>query len=389
LSGIYFPYFFHSARDYKDHFGFSENGNMEKSAIKKRLNYNNLVLTMISFCFVLGSIGGGLYAFKFMESSVNKITQQSLPAMKSINLVHMMQKRIKETAYKSFLTGAEQREDVLEEFQDHLKNTARHSEEFQKNGKDLLTMDVLGSFKLGIENYLSSGKKIIYLSLDGKKEEAEKHLKNFNDYFENLSLNLEKINELVQDGINLQTQKSEQDLKTFLLVGLSLLGFCFLLAPLIFYYTHTRPTSFLSHLLNLTNEMENELNQLRKNSQIFSGISRELLQNNTEQTTTVHDAEAWYEEISYALKKNNEKVKQLLSYSDQHLLISQRAKDKSKKMMDSMTILTKNNHEMVHQIETLTHQVSELFQFVQSISPKAKMINDLFYQCKTLYLSAT
>jgi len=362
---------------------------MKQSAIKKRLNYNNLVLSMISFCFVLGSIGGGLYAIKFMEGSVNKISQHSLPALKSINLIHMNQKRMKETVYKSFITGPDEREDVLEEFTDQIKNTSRQLGDFQKNGEDLVSFEMLSTFKTVIENYITSGKKVIYLSLDGKRDQAENSLKGFNESFDVLSSHLEKTTELVQDGINIQSQKSEQDLETFLLVGFSLLGVCFLFAPLIFYYTHIRPSAFLNHLLTLTNEMEKELDELRKKSQVFSGISQNLIQNNDEQTNAIEDAHVCFEEIAYSLKKNNEKIKQLLSYSDQHVMISQRAKDKSKKIMDSMSVLTKNNHEIIQQTQSLTQQVSELFDLIQNISPKAKMVNDIFYQCKNLFLHAT
>ena len=124
-------------------------------------------------------------------------------------------------------------------------------------------------------------------------------------------------------------------------------------------------------------------------SKQVSGAGSELSASTTEQAAALQETVASIDEVSAMVHKNADNAKR----SQEVSLISNDTALKGKQVVESMIQsiddINRSNNDIMQQIESSNHQISEIVKVISEIGSKTKVINDIVFQTKLLSFNAS
>jgi methyl-accepting chemotaxis protein len=342
-------------------------------SIKARLAAISLffitVILVLAFCGVRGS--------QSLATSLDEVSLQQMPAVRTMTLVDMMHDGLRAVVYRALYVGAnsastkEERAEIAAELKEFTANMSAHVETLRKLHLQAETEILLQEVLPSLESYKESATIVVGLSLADRRPEALTHLPEFNTAFSNLEVRLEKIGQKIETDAALVRDGGKDTPKLVFVISVVSIFLGVILSLFMIITTSRRLEIAYS-------EIESVAYDIADSSQGLSSASQQLASSSLEQSSSVVETSSSLEEISGM-------VGAALKGAERSVDLSQRVSDLVKSGTQSMSDL----QSAVLQIAEANHRVEKLAKLIEEIGEKTDLIDEIVFQTRLLSFNAS
>lgn len=357
----------------------------KKVGIKTKTVFLSLII--MSLMLVVGGLG--IYAVEHLTKSIHVVSNQSLPAVRSMTLVDMMHDGVRAVVYRSLVATPSEKEEVLKEYKEFSGNISKYLSDIEKLGLDKELNESISKSRATISRFQESGLKVVETALSGDREAAMGLLPAFVTSFEQLAVDLEKIGDSIQEGAAKTSEQSQKDAEQLKTISMVVVGVGVALSALISYLAYLFIAGLTINLLQITKGLKEESQQVVSTSQNMAQVASKLSEASVEQAASLQETVASIDEISAMISRNADSASSSSKMSEQSTAMAQKGKEAAEQMMDSVNAISQGNEEIIRQMQKSNSEITEIAKVIQDIGLKTQVINDIVFQTKLLSFNAS
>lgn len=303
------------------------------------------------------------------------VSNVQLPAVRNMTLIDMMHDGFRglvfESVYKSSINDQKSLDSILKELPEKMKD--------MKDYIDILSrLNLNPSTKIEIENtqplilkYTELTNKIVQMAATGQLKSAEKLLPEFNEIFETLEGQLEKLGKLI-----IQDSEKNRDTGSHAITFNTLFSSLILLIGAILSFFIVKKVNH--SITNVSNQLSKSVDNISKISKEVETVSLQVASSSIQQASAVQESVASISEISSMVRLTSENSKNSYSTAQAVSEMSSQGRSIMEKVVLSMNAIEQSNKDL-----------QNIANIIEEIGTKTSVINDIVFKTQLLSFNAS
>lgn len=355
-------------------------------SIGKRISA--LALFFVSCLAIVGT--AGIVNSYSLSDNLNAALDVSLPAVQYMTLVDMMHDGIRANVYHSVISSGTKDASLLKSIQDEANEFAgamrSNLKKIDALPLDKSVKDAIFSSNSNIEKYIESAAKITKIALEGQVEKSMELLPEFQEQFEKLEKDLDKLGNLVREAAQHQGQASVEAAHNARVVSFAVLFLGIFLGAATALVIGKR---IRDELVGLVNSIDAESKMITTASKELNETADGLTESAVKQASSLQQTASSLDEIVSMVKKTEENSTSLDVTARQNLTSSTTGEQNMIEMLAAIEEIDGSNTKIVNQIEMSNKKLSDIVKLITEIGNKTKVINEIVFQTKLLSFNAS
>lgn len=350
-------------------------------------------LMLLSGFQILSLLFVGITGYGGIGKVTERLTEATsvhFPAVRTMTLLDMMHDGLSAVVYRSLYEAdhgsAESKAEVVRDAQEIAVNMKDYIAKIEALHSSPEVDAALVDVKASVNDYISSGQRIVNLASLGKGDTARAELAKFQSEFSKLEESLGKLGDLIESQANTSSTEGRADAsgaRTRSLIWILFSVAASLVAAVLL-------TSSLVRTLGSTSKaLADNAETVRTASAQIAETSTELAQSTTEQAEALTQTAASLQEISAMISKSLESAKKSEEQSKNSKVKAETGKAAADRVSTSMSQIADSNRTILAQVREGNSDVAQVLVMIQDIGEKTKVINDIVFQTKLLSFNAS
>lgn len=340
----------------------------------------SLKLRMFLLIFALLAAQGAVIAVSVTKSnsvlsSLNSVTEKTLPATKLLYTADMYHEEIRAAVYETLAMDSQVSRERLAEVEKDLKGK---SSGFVENVKKLKSFSFSNDLKEDIEvleksttQYAETSVRLVEYAVKGKNEEIDSAKAEFNTLYTKLEKNFRNLDKKIDQEVRMTGGQGKDIVKSVVIFSLVGLFFSAIVGFFIFAWTKKSFDQLLQKVAGVSEQVSTLSNAV-------GDESGKVKDSTVEQSAAIQESVSALSEMSSMIAQTGQNIKLSLETSQGALEKSTEGKQIMDRMSHSMTSIQKAND-----------QLQEISKVIEDIHSKTAIINDIVFKTQLLSFNAS
>ena len=361
--------------------------------LKKLSLKTKLLLLCISIAMgslLIGAIS--LVGLKNVTEEYDFLTTKSYPKISLVDEMFLDFRRVRITLRTLGLTGLSHKdaEAAIKDAQDSIIHYNETKAKYEALGFVPGQKEIYSKLDTQWNAFQEVGAKIIALYKTQSEEDKLKMMNIFltecPDISKGYTLLIKEIQAFHQNIVSgkiIEAKEHAASTKLLSLISLVIIFSFSLITAFLFSNNIAKKLSVIS------NNLSNGASSVSVAATQIASASEELSQSAVEQAASLQETTASIEETSAMVSKNAENAKKSTEVSTMGQESALRGQHAVSEMVRSIDEISKNNCEIIEQVNEGNREISEIVKVIAEIGNKTKVINDIVFQTKLLSFNAS